>query len=149
MCIGVSGAGHSELVSHTEKEIKSDLSELAGVREFVRRVCDASPLDEDATDQFELAMSETATNIVRHGYRGRTDGRIRILADTFGDRVVMRLYHWGVAFEPGPRELPRVDTYQEGGYGLYIIEQTVDEVRYSREPSGRNCVLLAKHRTTD
>ena len=124
MCVNAGGAGHSELISRTEKEIKSDLSELAGVREFVRRVCDASPLDDDATDQFELAMSETATNIMMHGYKGRTDGRIRILADTFTDRVVMRLYHWGVGFEPGPRELPRVDTYQEV-YKLWTLNQAM------------------------
>jgi len=149
MCVDVSGAGHSEPIFHTEKETKSDLCELAGIREFVRCVCDASALDEDAIDQFELATSEAAANIMRHGYKGRTDGRIQILADTFSDRVEIRLYHWGVAFDPGPRELPRVDTYQEGGYGLYIIEQTVDEVRYSRDPRGRNCVLLAKNRRTD
>ncbi len=147
MCVNAGGAGLSELISRTEKEIKSDLSELAGVREFVRRVCDASALDDDATDQFELAMSETATNIMMHGYKGRSDGQIRILADTFPDRVVMRLYHWGVAFEPGHAELPRVDTYQEGGYGLYIIEESVDEVIYSRDQCGRNCILLAKHGT--
>ena len=147
MCVDCSAkdSGDSAPVTHTEREISSDLAELAGVRQFVRRVCDGSPLDEDATAQFELAMSETTSNIMRHAYKGRADGRIQILADTFSDRVVMRLYHWGIAFQPGPQKLPRVDTYQEGGYGLYIIERSVDEVRHSRDKDGRNCVLLAKY----
>jgi len=147
MCVdgSVKDSGDSASVSHTEREISSNLAELAGVREFVRCVCDASPLDEDATAQFELAMSETTSNIMRHAYKGHPNERIQILADTFADRVVIRLYHWGIAFQPGPQKLPRVDTYQDGGYGLYIIEQSVDEVKHSRDKDGRNCVLLAKY----
>ena len=139
-------ATDSTPISHLEREVSSGLSELPKVRGIIRRVCGASSLDDDATVQFELAMNEAASNIMKHAYEGRADGRIKIVADMFADRVVILLFHWGIAFQPPKRpRLPRVETYQEDGYGLYIIEQSVDIVKYSRDRDGRNCVMLTKH----
>jgi len=136
----------AELLSHAEKKVTSDLAELAAVRDFVRQVCDASVLDEEATNLLELALTETTSNIIRHAYNGRTDGRIEISADTYADRVVMKLYHWGAEFHPEPQQLPMLDKGREGGYGLYIIEHSVDKVMYLRGKDGRNCIVLAKYR---
>ena len=102
-------------------------------------------VDEEATNLLELALTETTSNVIRHAYNGRPDGRIEISADTYADRVVMKLYHWGAEFHPEPQQLPRLDKGREGGYGLYIIEHSVDKVTYLRGKDGRNCIVLAKY----
>ena len=136
----------SKPLSHAEKKVNCNLAELAAVRDFVRQACGDSVLDQKSITLLELALTETTSNVIRHAYKGRTDGRIDISADTYADRVVIKLYHRGLEFHPKPQELPRLDVGQEGGYGLYIIEHSVDEVKYLREKDGRNCIVLSKSR---
>ena len=138
-------------LTQVEIEIASDLRELARARAFVREVCQnlpGAPLDEDSTSQLELAITEATSNIVKHAYRGRTDQQIQIGAEVFADRIVFRLHHLGESFDPGTVEAPAFDGSREGGFGVYIIAQSVDEVRYLRDEQGRNCIYLVKHRQT-
>ena len=81
-------------------------TELARMRAFVRTFCQELPvrvLDEEGLSQLELAVTEAASNIMRHAYHGRTDQRIQVIADAFADRIVVRLWHRGTAFDPEPR----------------------------------------------
>ncbi|MBN1592858.1 MAG: ATP-binding protein [Candidatus Coatesbacteria bacterium] len=126
------------------REIRSDLRELSGLRAFVRQVCSSTLLDEDRTAQLELAANETVCNIIKHSYGGRADGRIMVQVEALSDRLTLRLYHWGKAYDPESQPIPQIETFPERGFGLYIIRHTVDEVRYFAEDDGRNCVLLTK-----
>jgi phosphoserine phosphatase RsbU/P len=134
--------------ARAELEIASDLSELAQARKFVRDVCGrlAEPVDEDTVNQLELAMTEAASNVMRHAYGGRTDRRIQLAADVYQDRIVLRLHHLGQSFDPAAVRPPKFDGSEEGGFGMYIITQTVDEVRYHRDERGRNCISMIKKR---
>jgi len=38
------------------------------------------------------------------------------------------------------------DGTQEGGFGMYIISQSMDEVRYHRDERGRHCISMIKKR---
>jgi sigma-B regulation protein RsbU (phosphoserine phosphatase) len=136
-------------LARAEVDISSDLGELAKVRAFVRDVCSRLPppsLDEDAVSQLELALTEAASNIMRHAYGGRTDQRIQFDAEVFHDRIVWRLHHLGASFDPARVSTPAFDGSQEGGFGMFIIERSVDEVRYYRDERGRNCISMVKNR---
>jgi sigma-B regulation protein RsbU (phosphoserine phosphatase) len=128
--------------------IASQTAELSRLRAFVRQVYQEVPpavRDEEDAWQLELAVNEAASNIMRHAYHGRTDQQIQVHADVFGDRIRFRLVHWGSAFEPTPAALPAFDGVREGGFGLYLIDQLVDEVRYAGDAHGRQEVCLIKH----
>ena len=133
---------------HAEIEISSDLKELARARAFVREVCTglAPPPPEETIDQLELAMTEAASNVMRHAYGGRTDRSIQLVAEAFDDRIVLRLHHLGQSFDPATVRPPVFDGSQEGGFGMYIISQSVDEVRYHRDERGRHCISMIKKR---
>jgi anti-sigma regulatory factor (Ser/Thr protein kinase) len=136
-------------VTHDEMDVPGDLTHLGTVRAFVRRFCREvlSPaLSEEGTDQLELAVAEATSNIIRHAYHGRSDRRVQFTADAFGDRVVLQICHEGEAFDPATVRAPAFDGSREGGFGIYIMAQSVDEVRYFRDESGRNCVRLVKQR---
>ena len=91
-------------------------------------------------------MTEAASNVMRHAYGGRTDRRIQVTADVYEDRIVLRLHHLGQSFDPEAVGPPKFDGTQEGGFGMYIISQTMDEVRYHRDERGRNCISMSKKR---
>jgi len=137
-----------DLIARESMEIKSDLQELAGVREFTRAACEKALLEGDAITDVILAVNEALTNIVRHAFDPDEDEKINIEFDALMDKVVVRLRHCGRPFRPVQVTLPRVDSYQEGGYGLHIIKESLDKVSYIQESRGRNCVCMEKRRTT-
>jgi phosphoserine phosphatase RsbU/P len=132
---------------HAELEIQSDLAELGRVRDFVRSFCHGvpgTPLDDDAIAELELAANEAASNIMKHAYSGDRDQLIRIEGDAFADRVAVRLRHLGSPFSPDAAPAPQFNGSRESGFGAYMIASSVDEVKYYRDASGRNCVALFK-----
>jgi sigma-B regulation protein RsbU (phosphoserine phosphatase) len=148
-CVGVSimNTVESEAAHASEKnlEIKSDLNELARVREFVRNFCTRVPaelLDPSRVDLIELAVNEAVANIIKHAYGNAPDQPVRIEARLSPDRIVFRLYDWGRRFDPASVPAPAFDGSKDHGFGIYIIEQAVDEVEYSREETGRNCATM-------
>jgi anti-sigma regulatory factor (Ser/Thr protein kinase) len=105
-------------------------------------------LSDDEVAGLELAVNEAASNIMKHAYHGRRDQRIGLEADAFQDRVAVRLHHLGDPFDPGTAPPPALDGSRESGFGVYLITNSVDEVRYSRDDRGRNCIALVKvHQT--
>ena len=53
----------------------------------------------------------------------------------------------GKPFDPKEARPPSFDGSRDGGFGVYLISQSVDEVCYSRDAAGRNCISLTKYRT--
>jgi anti-sigma regulatory factor (Ser/Thr protein kinase) len=145
-CVAVKAVDVLIPLSRAEVEIRSDLTELSRVRAFVRDCCHAVPeaLDEDDIAALVLAVNEAASNIMKHAYHGRTDQWIQLEADTFPDRLSIRLHHLGDSFDPRAASPPALDGSRESGFGLYLIAKSVDEVRYSRDERGRNCIALVK-----
>ena len=150
-CVAVRIEEREIPLAHHELEISSDLRELARARAFVREVCQSVPgaaIDEERVSQLELAITEAASNIMRHAYRGRTDQQIQLQAKVFADRITFRLHHLGDAFDPNSVKVPSFDGSEDGGFGVYIIRQSVDDVRYDRDERGRNCITLTMMRPT-
>ena len=59
--------------------------------------------------------------------------------------LVFRLFDNGLSFEPSAVPVPDLAEKAEGGYGVYLIKQSVDRVEYQQCPSGENCLTLTKH----
>ncbi len=128
---------------------QSDLDALPRIRAFVCTFCQDLPvsiLDEEGIDELGLAVTEAASNIMRHAYQGRADQPLRLVADAFPDRVVIRLFHRGEGFDPAMVKAPAFDGSCEGGFGVYIIAHSVDEVRYVHDEHDDHCVYLVKNR---
>jgi phosphoserine phosphatase RsbU/P len=133
------------LLDKAKLEIKNDLIELARVRAFVRNFCEGVPdlpLDNNRINLIELAVTEVTTNIIKHAYGEHTGEQIQINALLLDNKIVLQFYDWGKEFDPKSVPLPVFDGSQSGGFGLHIISHTVDEVVYSRDKKGRNCVCL-------
>jgi phosphoserine phosphatase RsbU/P len=147
-CVAVRIEDRQLPLVHDEIEISSDLQELTRARTFVREFCARldHPPDEDTVNQLELAVTEAASNVMRHAYGGRSDRRIQLDADAFADRIVLRLHHLGQSFDPEAVRPPSFDGSREGGFGMFIISQSVDEVRYHRDERGRHCIAMIKKR---
>jgi sigma-B regulation protein RsbU (phosphoserine phosphatase) len=148
-CVAIKVQDRPLPLAQAELELRSDLAELRRARAFVRAVCSAlpgTPLAAARVAELELAVNEAASNIMKHAYHGRTDQQIHLQAETFPDQVVIRLHHIGDPCDPSSVPAPALNGSQESGYGIYLITQSVDAVRYYRDARGRNCIALVKSR---
>jgi sigma-B regulation protein RsbU (phosphoserine phosphatase) len=148
-CLAIKVTECESPLFHTQISLKSDLKELAHARRFVRSVCSVpgqGAVSADCIDQLELAVTEACSNIIKHAYHGRTDQSIQMEAELFPGKVMIRLHYLGPSFDPAKVQPPALNGSRESGFGVYLIKQCVDRVRYFRDENGRNCILLEKAR---
>lgn len=96
-------------------------------------------LDEIGLASFEIAVSEAITNIVRHSYGTSRSGVIGVTLDASPQDLTLMLRDQGRAAPPGlferPAALDRDDPPdpREDGWGIGLLHQCAQSVRYRRE----------------
>ncbi len=97
--------------------------------------------------RFQIALDEILSNIVRHGYRGRT-GTIALTFSHDGPSVSVDVVDSGPAFDP--RQVPAPDTSlpiesrRPGGLGIMFAEQLIDELSYERRDEHNHVTLTCR-----
>jgi serine/threonine-protein kinase RsbW len=136
-------------------DVPADLSYLsllgACVGEVLAHVIDPSD-DQTLTYHVQLALHETATNIIRHAYADAAAGRIQVALwldlNSTPSRLVAELRDTGHAFVPAEVVPPEPTKLAEGGYGLFLIHSLMDEVVYTPQES-YNSWRLVKYLETE
>jgi len=88
----------------------ASLQYLTAVRHAVHAFCVdvlESEEFEEQVYQLQLAVSELATNIIRHAYRDRETGAVEMRGQGGDDQVTLDFFDTGKAYEP---RTPRVAT---------------------------------------
>lgn len=108
----------------------------------------AAALDETTAFQLELCVVEATTNAIRHAYNGLPGNEVEMTVELSAEQISFLIYDSGKrhpAFDTqtDPFEWKSLDQLPEGGMGLSIIREIMDEVRYS-SAHGRNCLTMTK-----
>jgi anti-sigma regulatory factor (Ser/Thr protein kinase) len=128
------------LPRHLEFEIQATLDHLHEVTTLVHQA--GLAYGDDFAYRIELAVCEIVTNQIRHAYRsssGEVTGRIFLQPD----RIQIDLFDTGAPFDP--RQVPEYEPGEprEGGHGLAIARQLVDELVYTPgTPKGNHWRLI-------
>jgi serine/threonine-protein kinase RsbW len=98
--------------------------------------------------QIELAVDEACANVVEHAYLGEEQGEMEVSCYLEGEMFVIRVRDWGSGFDPDAVEEPDIDAPLEerglGGLGLFLVQQVMDEVRFSFDPHRGSELLMCK-----
>jgi anti-sigma regulatory factor (Ser/Thr protein kinase) len=124
---------------------------VSEMRDFVRDGCRrvwARPSDNSAISQLELAVSEAASNIILHGLQGNSGELIKVTLNVEIRQACVTFVYPGCAFSPQTVPAPDFTGCAESGYGLYLIQQSVDEVHFSRDDAGYCTIRFVKKRST-
>lgn len=127
--------------------LPADLTQLGRVRAFVRERASAAGFVAPALGEIELAVTEAVSNVMRHAYGGDTSQEVTLEVTVDDRELVIELVDQGSSPENLPKTMPDLDDPGPGGYGLYLIREVMDEVRWSRQPRG-NVLQLRRRRTT-
>lgn len=97
-------------------------------------------LSEELLADLKLALTEAASNSVRHAYAERGAGMVEIRYELLPDKLVIEVTDEGGGFDPvEAKDSP--DELSEGGLGIAIIRAIADEVEIGAQPGGKGSRL--------
>lgn len=128
-------------------QANAELILLRPLGHFIRELF--SQLPEEAVssaelENVELAFNEAFANIHKHAYPGDEKGPVRIDIKIQPHSLEFRFEDWGVGFDPDRLEEPDLERPKEGGLGVWLIRQVMDEFIYSSDEVGKNTLRLVK-----
>ena len=116
--------------------------------EFVDEELSRYDCSSKALYQIEVAIEEIFVNIANYAGLADDDGvevRCEVLDNPL--RVVLQFLDGGVPFDPLAAEDPDISPEaleaREGGLGIFMVKQMMDEVTYSYE-NGKNTLTVLK-----
>jgi serine/threonine-protein kinase RsbW len=101
---------------------------LAGLARF-------RPLGDETLADLKLAITEAASNSVRHAYDDQ-GGIVEVLYSLEPDRLVVEVTDNGEGFEPPEERASEDGDLSEGGLGIAIIRAVADELEITSSASG-------------
>ena len=109
---------------------------LQAVRDFFAQLCEDLPeirLDERARAEVLLVLQEGCINAIRHGQTGARGAVVQVAFLLADDRLTIEIRDHGPGFDPLRIPRPAPELLQEGGYGVFIMKQSMDLVETRRE----------------
>ena len=114
------------------------------VRGFLEE-CLEVPLPPEQVQGIQMALQEACINVVRHAHRNDPSVPLVVAIVSSRDRFVLEIEDYGPGIPERSAQPPDPDPAQprEGGYGLFIMRETMDEVRSERR-DGKHVLILVK-----
>jgi len=128
-------------------ELPGRLEYRDAARAFLAHVCDhlaqRGQLPPDAGHRVISAFVEAFNNCVIHAYADMAPGPVEVELEVGEDALSVRVVDHGQAFSPDEVPKPNLAALPEGGLGLFIIRNFMDQVSYARE-DGANVLTMIK-----
>jgi anti-sigma regulatory factor (Ser/Thr protein kinase) len=127
-------------------DIPTDPATLFLVRSLVERLTQRLDFTQGQIDRLVLAVDEACTNIIRHAYGSRNDGRIVLTFVVEPDHVEFRIRDFGTRADPQSFKSRDLAEVQPGGLGMHFMRSAMDEIRYESPPDGGTLLIMVKSR---
>lgn len=115
-------------------------------RRWVTERLKAAGFGDDPVGEVELALTEALANVIEHGYGGDGSGQIELTISDLPDKLTVRVRDWGRSADEATFERRELDDPGEGGYGVYLMEQLMDDVTREAQPDGGTLLTMIKRR---
>ena len=128
-------------------EVPAEIMLLRPLNQFVHHLLGQAPNlsgNEELINNLELVFDEAFTNIHQHAYPSENKGPVSIEIKVNPNKLEFRFEDQGESFNPAEVRAPNLDEPKEGGLGVWLIRQFMDEFLYSSEAEGRNVLRLIK-----
>jgi serine/threonine-protein kinase RsbW len=124
----------------------AQLESLKDFRAFIKQHCAGLPgVNDEVLYDVQLAVDEACTNIISHGYADLDPGSIILDLELDSGKLTISLTDFGHSFEPSSAPIPDVNAPIEereaGGFGLFFIQRSVDDIDYQVTEDGNKLIL--------
>ena len=124
------------------------LEELPHILLWIRQPLLEAKVDPRWIQQLELAAEEAIVNVIRYAYP-KEKGEVEVRLAVSSQGIELTLRDRGSPFNP-LTDAPPVDIQSpleergEGGLGVFLMRQCVDELHYQREQEGNVLTLIKR-----
>jgi serine phosphatase RsbU (regulator of sigma subunit)/anti-sigma regulatory factor (Ser/Thr protein kinase) len=127
--------------------VEGEERHLVEIRDFVQQAGEKLLIPNKILANTKLAVDEACTNVVKHGYKG-SSGEIDITIVGNGREFSIEIRDTGTSFDlrnvKSPDLKMYVETRRKGGLGVFMMNQLMDEVRYSGGREGNTLSMSKK-----
>ena len=149
MTISQCSQSHTTENNAAEKEITvhADVDNLPKVTEFVNALLEGIAARMEIL-KIDMVIDELFTNIESYGYADEK-GDITVKVGISDDKsmVTMTFIDDGIPYDPLLKEDPDIENAkakkQAGGFGIYMVKNTVDDMKYEYK-NNKNILTLTK-----
>jgi serine/threonine-protein kinase RsbW len=138
-------------VTHHQIDIPSRQDQLKKVVGFVEGLAQQAGFEEDAIVDIAISISEAVNNAIIHGNKKNPRKKVRVLAETRKNGIVLKVRDEGRCFIPtnicDPRDPDNL--MKCSGRGILIQKALMDEVNFRAAPDGGTEVELIKRLPED
>ena len=132
-----------------ELKIEARIENLDQVLTFIEKNLEAWDCSMKAQMQIAIAVEEIFVNIAHYAYAPAVGTvRIRLENPDNVDMVQITFTDKGIPYDPLAKEDPDVtlsaEERQIGGLGIYMVKNSMDDVRYQYE-NGQNVLTIRKN----
>ena len=128
-------------------KINTDLNVLTQTLGWFDQLKD-SGIPQPTWFQCQLVLAEGLTNAIRHAHKDQPpEVQIELEVKVFAQHLEIRIWDQGNPFdlETRVKALPeKIDTNNETGRGLKLMQTIADQLTYTRAADHRNCLLITK-----
>ena len=117
-------------------EIPAKARELKSLRESSRDTVLAAGSSSAQADSIVLAISEAASNIIKHAY-GHEDGRIEVDISVEWPQLVIVLRDYADVVDVDKIRPRALEDVRPGGLGVHFMQQLMDSLSYTAREDGR------------
>ena len=130
--------------------LRSDLSEMKRLPPWIESVAARHAIPEKLKSAMDLCLEEAVSNVIRHGYAGRVDGRVAVSFSMPGDgSFVFTVEDDAPRFNP--LDAPRRPALKEGGeiriggQGIALLRRFADCLQYEPTSGGNRLRMSFSH----
>lgn len=135
------------------KSVEIYLPSILGYEKIARNAAAAIAQEmgfsQDRIDDLQTAVAEACMNAIEHGNRSQHSAKVTVLL-TAAESGRLEVQVTDEGHTPLPDERPQPGSGEHHrGWGMFFIEQLMDEVEFSRLPEGGNSVRMVIHLTPE
>jgi len=126
--------------------IDSRLDAVAEAREWlVSRTVQAGVSTKTIND-LKLVLTEALSNVVRHAYDDEPGHPIELSLVVDAGALTLTIHDYGRPFDADSYQAPDLSDPQEGGYGVFLMHNLMDQVHYDVSSGTGTTLTLVKRR---
>lgn len=138
----------TDMITETIK-VHSKTDCLYDICDFVMANAGAAGFNQRELSKIKVTVYEACLNVIEHAYFSNPDNWIEVSVHYDDEKLIIVIRDWGEGFKFEPKKVYDVEQAMKdrrtGGFGLHIIQRSVDEVRYEADSVLGNRLILVKY----
>lgn len=129
--------------------LESKFEEMERLEPFIDELKQWAGLDDEDSSRIMLTLSEAVNNAIVHGNKENPDKKVTVISsfDPDSKTLTISVEDEGEGFNPKsiPDPLKEENLLNEGGRGVYLIEQYADDLQFSKSGTKATITFRLDH----